>query len=525
LSLIPFVRSFHSEGFQWQSMPTNPTPRASRHSCLRQHSLDQTLRHRAFKNNKAYTTGICQMGLCPHEKSPNNKRYKIYRKLSPTEDFYYLAAKRQQGWGTSAICLRLRVSAPYPEHVSEALAYLKTTHEMLNYRIKEVKQHAFGVANAHWIIPQQTQDIPVDFQWSTSENDWKEALNQLVEEHQYLDQAPLIHFKLLYNQEQGTCDVLLGFHHALTDGAGAWHLMQAFTQMSWPTEHKTPPDCHGTQHLPKPIHPSQRNWQPDAKQIATMIHRTLNNMLRLTATRLLSQTHTTPEPLLPQTLPTLAFERRMLLPHDLKRLAQQSRQQGSSLHACITAAALKVSAPLFKPLGKTGTPIGYTVPVNLRERIHQWPTHELGVRVFAVNLLGFIPNGSKHDLWALAKECHQQLKSHLDSDSPQSNFLLMEHVLKTKINEKFIMDQIPKDQVLINNLGRILIPEKLERCSYEALSWATHMGENASLLRFYFASLDDTLSITVQSSQLPQHQIASIADDLMITIHSMLDET
>lgn len=454
--------------------------------------------------------------------------FQLSRPLSGNERFYYDSAEHRNGWGTSAMCLRIKADAPDIPDIKRALTCLQQRHIALRSHIEP--------GNTPWRSPQWIADdapaaLPYALEITEKSDAWKDTLNSLITTKVDPSKDALIRFALLYNPAEKTCDILLGFHHALMDGMSAWHLMQTFTQLCWNKNHQSCPPCAppaGQENSffdrsEKELHASNNNMQSALGKVvsSTFAHGLKNRFVKRNPEFThLPETDTETNPDRP--LESIKYARKILPPHVSEKFVEQCRAQDTNLTGAITAIALKLSKHLFQSKCFGYTPMQYVVPISLRKQIPKWPIEDLGVCITTSNHITILPPDPDDSLWEQAKNCKKHLHEAITSGTPAATFQLLEQLEAPLSPEPIVFSHMPKNYILINNLGKLTPPSTDENISYEALSWATNQGDESALAQFYIASVGDKLSLTIQSNQLTQNQVDQLAEKMEEQIHRLI---
>jgi NRPS condensation-like uncharacterized protein len=387
----------------------------------------------------------------------------------------------------------------------------------------------FSWQSPTWQLLKAPPEITFDLAETVDEHAWQGALNTLTQATFEGAGDPLVRFKLIHNPATSTCDILLGFHHALMDGAGAWHLMQSFTRACWLKQHVSQPTC-----TPDP-QAKIRFFQPENKtlsaneacspQAASRVG--LNTLADSFKNKL---TH--PSTHVSQAKDSkgdatagLMFSRVTLASDTVTALLAKCRHEGANLNSAITALALTCSRQLFKSYWPGITPIQYLTPISLRQRIPNWRIEDLGVCVTTTNHLKLLKSDSPKDFWQHAKAYKDALHNTITSGTPEATFHLLENIKKPARKDNLIFAHMPKNYLLINNLGKLDTPETQNGFEYQALSWATHQEPNAAIVQFYVATIGGTLSLTVQSSRLSQVQVDVLSSEMKKQLLSLAEDS
>lgn len=446
------------------------------------------------------------------------------RPLTGNEQFYYHSAKHRDGWGMSALCLRVKAPLPSPDQIQEALACLQQSHVGLNVRIDEGQEPWQPPA---WQHLNNSTALPFSITLANNDNTWQEALQQFIRTNLDPAQAPLVQFKFIWHPQARTCDILLGFHHALMDGASAWHLMQYFTQACWAQHHSAMPSCSTKpdamscffqpQNKTLPLEQACNLRATHEVALNTFIDSLKNGIAKVNSEALTIDETTSQQP------KEIQFSRITLTSDVVTKLTTQCRKQDTNLNGAITALALSASRKYFHSCWPGITPIQYLVPISFRKHIGNWPAEDLGVCVGSSNHLHMLKPPSQEDFWETARHCKAKIHSTIQSGVPETTFHLLENLQTPSRKDGLIFAQMPKHYILVNNLGKVPVPDAHNDFEYEALSWATHQEPNSPVVQYYFASLGDKLSLTVQSSQLTQKELESLAREIEANIKTLIN--
>lgn len=470
------------------------------------------------------------------------------RPLTGNERFYYDAAENRNGWGNSALCLRVKAGVPDIQKIETALKKLTLQHSGLRARTQ---------AGAHiceqptWILDDTQKSLPYTLDDTHDDQAWQAELNTLITRKIDSANEALIQFKLLHNPETHTCDILLGFHHALMDGLSAWHLMHTFTQLCWSRQQNDTSTDTSTDTLSNTAAPNDRQnantpqtpeatdgfFQRDQKKLTDDVigdHRTTMRKAGITAFfDSIKNKLSKPNPTFKQasshaeidTPKPIHYSRTVIPEETVTALINNARAHDTNLNGALTALAVDVSRELFKSHWPGFTPIQYVTPISLRHKMENWPVEDLGVCTATANQLRVIPSEGTHNFWKLAQTCKNNLHNAISSGMPAATFHVLEQLSAPLSPEPIAFAQMPKHFILINNLGKLTTPPTEQNIEYEAFSWATHQGDSSAIAQFYIASVGKTLSLTIQSNILSEKQVQLLSNTMQEKLHALFTKS
>lgn len=457
----------------------------------------------------------------PKDSAPPNSP--TSRPLTGNERFYYDSAENRDGWGTSALCLRVKADAPDVAMIESALEQLLQKHTGLLAHIKPAS-HIFQ--QPQWILGDTPKKLPYTLTKTRHADAWQKELNQLITTKIDPSKEALVKFKLLYNPTEKTCDILLGFHHALMDGMGAWHLMQAFTQTCWSKNHENAPEQapestdgffdREQKKLPDEITGGHQAAMHKAGASA-FFDSVKNSIAKLNPAVSTEQTKDKAD-----TATSIHYSRKLLAGSTVKSLITACRAHDTNINGALTALAINTSRDLFKSYWPGFTPIQYITPISLRNSMPDWPAEDLGVCIATSNQVQVIPSTGPKDFWKQAQDCKNNLHGAIASGSPAATFHLLDHLEVPFAPEPLAFAHMPKNYILVNNLGKLPTPATKGHYEYDALSWATHQGPESAIAQFYIASVGDKLSLTVQSNRLSKDQVDQLSNEMERQLNALI---
>ncbi len=445
------------------------------------------------------------------------------------ESYFYHSIKKN-GYGISGSALRIGHTPSLPvlsePLLKKAAQQLKENHPFLRCKITlNRKGHP---QFEHHQNQQNGPTIPIHMIESDDATLWKNLLSDEIRQPIHPEKESLIRFILIKNvnpsdRSISSIDLLHIYHHSISDATSSLALMEEFLQAALAiAADETADEKHASTTLSHPPNSTKRlstlkalaEHQPERYRHFKLMSAKPDYALSLsTRTPLLS-------PALPPQHktaagPTLSIARTLISNEETQALVSACRRHNTTMYGALTAASLLACAKVLPKSFGNYQLMTLSNPISLRDRVSpSIDRHALGAYVSVIEQK-ILLQASKDAFWDLAQTCRNGLINALNKGEHQQFYSFIKNLIKMLWEPSLLLFDSAPPTLLVNSLGRCTLSGDID---WQAFSWATHMASSSPGIAVYSATLNGTMSLSVQSERFKQAALELIMTNLLQTL-------
>ena len=196
-----------------------------------------------------------------------------------------------------------------------------------------------------------------------------------------------------------------------------------------------------------------------------------------------------------------------------KALIKACKNNGTTVYGALTAASMFACDRVFPKSIDNKLLITMTNPISLRTRLNPTIDNEsLGAYIANVQQHYWF-NGKEDSFWAIARQCRDDLQEAFTHCEHEQMFSLMSAITQTERYSEYFISKLMPSLLIVNNLGRLELSHKV--IDWQSYSWATHLDQSSAGVYVYSVTLNDKMTLTVQSDRITPTEIETISNAIL----------